>query len=101
MCRRDGQGGRLPIDKETVKMRSRKTYVIAGMMILLALPLAACSNSVRLSSAKMCTAAGGTYTANVCNSGATSQKTGAEICRAHGGSYDPALDMCEMTGSGK
>jgi hypothetical protein len=49
----------------------------------------------------MCTAAGGTYTANVCNSGAPNQKTGAEICQAHGGSYDPALDMCEMPGSGK
>ena len=82
-------------------MRHRKNHLVAGTMILLALPLAACSNSVRLSSAKMCTAAGGTYTANVCNSGAPNQRTGAEICQAHGGSYDPALDMCEITGSGK
>lgn len=82
-------------------MSYRRTYLITGMMIMLGLPFAACSNSVRLSSAKMCTAAGGTYTANVCNSGAPHQKTGAQMCQAHGGSYDPALDMCEMTGSGK
>jgi len=71
-----------------------KMLVIAGMTSVLVLPLAACSNSVKLSSARMCTAAGGTYTAGTC-------KTGVEMCQAHGGVYDPALDMCEMARSGK
>jgi hypothetical protein len=70
------------------------------MVSVLVLPLAACSNCVKLSSARMCTAAGGTYTAGTCNSGAA-QKTGAEMCQGHGGVYDPVLDMCEMAGSGK
>jgi hypothetical protein len=82
-------------------MVSPKMLVIAGMTSVLVLPLAACSNSVKLSSARMCTAAGGTYTAGTCNSGAATQKTGAQMCQAHGGVYDPALDMCEMAGSGK
>ena len=79
-------------------MRSRKTLMVAGV---LALSLGACSNSVKLSSAKMCTAAGGTYSANTCNAGAPNQKSGAEMCQAHGGIYDPALDMCEIAGSSK
>jgi hypothetical protein len=49
----------------------------------------------------MCTAAGGTYTAGTRNSGAATQKTGAEMYQAHSGVYDPALDTCEMAGSGK
>ena len=65
-----------------------------------ALLLGACASSVKLSSERMCTAAGGTYTANVCNAG-TNQRTGVQMCQAHGGVYDSVLDMCEIAGSSK
>lgn len=81
-------------------MPSRR-MLMAVAVLTFALPLAACSNSVRLSSAKMCTAAGGSYVANLCNPGAPNQKTGSEMCQAHGGMYDPALDLCEIPGSSK
>ena len=49
----------------------------------------------------MCEAAGGTYTANTCNSGTPNAKTAAQMCRAHGGVYISDLDMCEIAGSSK
>jgi len=42
-------------------MASRMMLATTAMVALLAVPLAACSSSVQLSSAKMRTAAGGAY----------------------------------------
>jgi hypothetical protein len=67
-------------------------------IVALVVPLAACSSSVKLSSAKMCTAAGGIYSAGACNAGTPNQKTAKQMCDAHGGVYDSVLDMCEMPG---
>ena len=78
----------------------RLTKAVVGAMVLPAL-LGACASSVKLSSEKMCTAAGGTYTAGMCNSGAPNQRTSAQMCQAHGGIYDSVLDMCEIPGSSK
>jgi len=72
-----------------------------GTAALLGLLLGACANSVKLSSQKMCTAAGGAYTANMCNAGTPNQRTGVQMCQAHGGIYDSVLDMCEIPGSSK
>jgi len=49
----------------------------------------------------MCSAAGGTYTANVCSQGTTRRTTAVQMCQAHGGIYDPVADMCEIPGSNK
>ena len=79
-------------------MGSRKMLVTTAMVALLALPLAACSSTMRLRSAKICSAAGGTYSGNTCNPGMTNAKTATQMCQAHGGTYIAALDMCEMEG---
>jgi hypothetical protein len=79
-------------------MGSRRMLMTTAMVALLALPLAACSSKVRLSSAKMCTAAGGTYSANTCNPGTVNAKTATQMCDAHGGMYIADLDACEMEG---
>jgi hypothetical protein len=77
---------------------SRTILTTTAVVALVTLPVAACSSSVKLSSAKMCTAAGGTYSAGACNSGTPNQKSAKQICDAHGGVYDPVLDMCEISG---
>ena len=79
-------------------MGSRKMLMTTAMVALLALPLAACSSSMRLKSAKMCAAAGGTYSGNTCNPGTPNAKTATQMCQAHGGIYITDLDMCEMPG---
>ena len=79
-------------------MGSRKMLMTTAMVALLALPLAACSGKAKLSSAKMCTAAGGTYSGNTCNPGTPNAKSAMQMCQAHGGTYITALDMCEMEG---
>ena len=79
-------------------MGSRKMFMTTAMVALLALPLASCSSTMRLRSAKMCAAAGGTYSGNTCNPGTTSAKTATQMCQAHGGVYITDLDMCEMPG---
>ena len=79
-------------------MGSRKMLMTTAMVALLALPLAACSSTMRLRSAKICTAAGGTYSGNTCNPGTPNAKTATQMCQAHGGTYITELDMCEMEG---
>jgi hypothetical protein len=79
-------------------MGSRKMLMTTAMVALLALSLAACSSTMRLRSAKICSAAGGTYSGNTCNPGTVNAKTATQMCQAHGGTYIAALDMCEMEG---
>ena len=82
-------------------MRSRTALVSSAAAVLVGLLLGACASSVKLSSEKMCTAAGGTYSANMCNSGTANQRTAVQMCQTHGGIYDSVLDMCEIPGSSK
>ena len=79
-------------------MGSRKMLMTTAMVALFALPLAACSSTMRLKSQKICTAAGGTYSGNTCNPGTPNAKSATQMCQAHGGTYITALDMCEMEG---
>ena len=81
-------------------MTARPRLLRCAALGLLAIPLGACASSVKLSSARMCSAAGGTYTANVCSQG-TTQTTAVQMCQAHGGVYDPVADMCEIADSSK
>ena len=80
-------------------MASRKMLMTTAMVALLALPLAACSSKVRLNSAKMCQAAGGTYSGKTCNPGTPNAKSATQMCQAHGGVYVTELDVCEMEGT--
>jgi len=79
-------------------MGSRKMLMNTAMVALLALPLAACSTTVRLKSEKLCTATGGTYSGNTCNPGTPNQMGAKKMCDNHGGVYDTVLDMCEFQG---
>jgi len=79
-------------------MGSRKMLMTTAMVALLALPLAACSSSMRLKSEKLCTASGGTYSGNTCNPGTPNSKTATQMCQAAGGVYVTDVDMCEMPG---
>jgi len=81
-------------------MTASKRVLVIGTLGL-AIPLAACSNSVMLTSARMCSATGGTYTANVCSQGTGKQATAVQMCQGHGGVYDSVLDMCQIPSSSK
>jgi hypothetical protein len=87
------------LNEQEATMGSRKMLMTTAMVALLALPLAACSSKFRLQSAKMCQAAGGTYSGNTCNPGAPNAKTAAQMCQAHEGVYITALDVCEIEGT--
>ena len=80
-------------------MGSRRILVTTAMVALLALPLAACSSSMRLKSSRMCQATGGTYSGNTCNPGTANAKSATQMCQAHGGVYVTELDVCEMEGT--
>ena len=92
------QGSGKFINQQEATMGSRKMLMTTAMVALLALPLASCSSSYRLKSARMCAAAGGTYSGNTCNPGTPNAKSATQMCQAHGGVYTAALDMCEMEG---
>ena len=79
-------------------MGSRKMLLTTATVALLALPLAACSPTVKLRSERMCKASGGTYSGNTCNPGTPNQKTAKQMCDQQGGVYDTVLDMCEVQG---
>lgn len=79
-------------------MGSRQILITTAVVALLALPLAACSSTIKVRTSRLCTAAGGTYSGNTCNPGTPNQKGARQICDAHGGVYDPVLDMCDMPG---
>ena len=87
------------INEQEAMMGSRKMLMTTAMVALLALPITACSSSFRLQSAKMCQAAGGTYSGNTCNPGTPNAKTATQMCQAHGGVYITALDVCEIEGT--
>jgi hypothetical protein len=92
------QGSGKFINQQEATMGSRKMLMTTAMVALLALPLASCSSTYRLKSARMCAAAGGTYSGNTCNPGTPNAKTATQMCQSHGGTYITALDMCEMEG---
>jgi len=91
-------GGGERMTQQEPTMGSRKMLVTTAMVALLALPLAACSSSLRLKSSRMCQAAGGTYSGNTCNPGTPNARSATQMCQAHDGTYLPGLDMCEMEG---
>ena len=61
------------------------------------LAVTGCAGKVRVASAKMCEAHGGTYTASTKTcSYQTSTRTAKQACEAQGGFYDIGADFCEL-----
>ncbi len=81
----------------------KSTQVMAGvaMAVALVMSLAGCSSSARLSGANMCKAAGGTYSpaSHTCDAPAINKKSAEAMCQAHGGQYLAGDDLCEITGT--
>jgi hypothetical protein len=69
---------------------------VVTLTSILALPLVGCSSSggLKISSQKLCEAAGGQYSGHTCNPGST--KSAADMCAAHGGIYLDGEDTCRM-----
>ena len=80
-----------------------KSKALVGMTLAVALviPLAGCSGKMKLSAEKMCASAGGKYSmaTQTCDAPAQNARKGADMCQAHGGVYDPVLQLCEMEGT--
>ena len=79
-------------------MTHRRRLVGLLLVVGLTLPLAACSSGkLKMSSAKMCEAHGGTYDASkqTC-SYTTSTRSAQQTCELHGGYYDPAAQVCQI-----
>ena len=77
-------------------MNTRHLPLVA-LTSIFALALVGCSSSgggMKISSQKLCEAAGGKYVGHTCNPGST--KSAAEMCQAHGGIYLDGEDTCRM-----
>ena len=74
-----------------------KAVVRLALIAALALPLSACAGKVRISSAKMCQAHGGTHdpSSQSCTY-KSSTKPNRESCEAQNGWYDPAAQECML-----
>ena len=77
---------------------NRKVMVTMMLAVTLMIPLAGCASKGKLSAAKLCASAGGTYSAQAheCNQPANAHRKASEMCMANGGYYDPNADTCEM-----
>jgi hypothetical protein len=79
-------------------MSHRRTFAAVMLVVGLTLPLASCaSGKLRLSSAKMCQANGGTYdTSKQTCSYTASTLSAKQTCEMHGGYYDPDAQVCQI-----
>jgi hypothetical protein len=77
-------------------MVMRQPFVVA-LTLVAALTATGCAGKLRLNSAQMCQAHGGTYNASTktCTY-QPSTRTAKQTCEAHGGYYEPTLDVCEI-----
>ena len=77
-------------------MGDRGRFVLV-MAMTASLAMAGCAGKVRLSSAKMCQAHGGTYntTTQTCSQGPAARNA-KQICEEQGGYYEPAMQICEF-----
>ena len=65
-----------------------------AVVSMLVLPLAACASHGKISSQKLCTAAGGTYAGKTCSP--KDSRTAEQMCQAHGGVYLAGEDFCDI-----
>jgi hypothetical protein len=68
-----------------------------AQIVVAALTATGCAGKLRLNSAQMCQAHGGTYntSAKTCTY-QPSTRSAKETYEAHGGSYESTLDVCEI-----
>jgi len=72
---------------------------VVGVVVVVGLAMlgTGCAGKVRMTSAKMCAAHGGTFNAaNKTCSYTAATRSAQQTCDAHGGYYDPAADVCEF-----
>ena len=74
-------------------MRTATMLGRMALVVMLALPLAACASG-KMSSQKLCENAGGKYVGKTCNPGTS--KTAVQMCQAHGGVYLEGEDVCDI-----
>lgn len=77
-------------------MRMTRLFGMLGLVSLLAVQIAGCASTTKLTSKQLCEASGGTYTAKSCTPGKTMKAE--QMCFAAGGTYDFGSDTCEMGG---
>jgi hypothetical protein len=90
-------GGTIALERRT----GMNGKVMAGiaLAVVLVMPLAGCASSRgKISSARLCAHAGGTYSAqsHLCNAPPQSDRSASAQCQAGGGYYDPVADVCEV-----
>jgi len=75
-----------------------KGTILVGMTVAVALVISLTGCTAKLSAAKMCAAAGGTYSmqSQTCDTPAQSGRKASEMCAAHNGYYDPTAQSCEV-----
>ena len=75
----------------------RHGQLVLGITLAAALAVTGCAGKVRVASAKMCQAHGGTYNATSKSCAyAASSRSAQQTCQAQGGYYEPVADICEM-----
>lgn len=72
-------------------------FLVAVMALSVALTATGCAGKLKISSATMCQANGGTYNASArtCTYPA-STRSAQQTCEAHGGWYESAVDFCHI-----
>ena len=82
-------------------MDQRWKFGRISLVMCLALLTAACSSTGgtrRVSMSSICKATGGTYSGNMCQPAPAAQDP-AKLCAAHGGTYYPGGEYCEVDNS--
>jgi hypothetical protein len=79
-------------------MIAHRGHLILAISLTIPLVLVGCAGKVRLSSAKLCQAHGGTYNASAktCATPAASTTTAQQACERMNGYYDKFADHCEV-----
>ncbi len=76
---------------------SNRRHLVLVMTLAATVAVTGCASKVRMSSAKMCQAHGGTYNASTQScSYAAATKTAKQTCEDQTGYYDPAAQICEF-----
>jgi hypothetical protein len=85
------------VDLERREVMNGKVMAAMAVAVALAMPLAGCGSSAKVSSARLCAYAGGSYSKQprTCDGPATSGRTAFAMCQGGGGYYDPTSDTCE------
>ncbi len=75
-----------------------KSKMLVGMALAVAvvMPLAGCAGTGKIHMSRLCKGAGGTWNASAetCDGAAANVRQAAQMCQAHGGSYDKASGNC-------